>query len=67
MSFEQNSPLTCAHCGERIGVYEPVRVEQDDGTVGSSSYLNLTCADRQAQRRLWHLSCFSDAPAESDG
>jgi hypothetical protein len=64
MSVGENPSITCAHCGERIGVYEPMRVERPDGTVDSSSYLNLTVAQLQRIPRLWHSWCFADSQAD---
>ena len=58
--------LLCAGCGERIGIYEPLWCELPDGTLGSSSYLNLSCEQRRGRSRFWHLGCLApDAvPAE---
>jgi hypothetical protein len=67
MSNGENRPITCAHCDERIGVYEPLRVEHPDGRVGSSSYLNLTAAQLHERPRLWHSWCFADVQAELRG
>ena len=64
MSISEQPSIKCDHCGERIGVYEPMRVEQPDGTVGSSSYLNMTGAELRVRPRLWHLCCFAEAHAE---
>lgn len=63
MSTGENPSITCAHCGDCIGVYEPLRVEQSDGTVGLSSYLNLIVPQDHERPRLWHLWCFDDAQA----
>jgi hypothetical protein len=63
MSIDEQPAITCTHCGERIGVYEPIRVEQADGSVGSSSYLNLTGAQLHGRPRLWHPWCFAEARA----
>jgi hypothetical protein len=58
--------LLCAACGDRIGMYEPLWCELPDGTLGLSSYLNLSCEQRRGRSRLWHLGCLApDAvPAE---
>lgn len=66
MPIDEQPEITCAHCGERIGVYEPIRLELADGSVGSSSYLNLAVAELRA-RRLWHPWCFAEARAGLDG
>jgi hypothetical protein len=53
--------LRCSHCGDRIGVYEPAWLELADGTLRSSSFLNLPhdlpAGERAA--RLWHLGCLA--------
>lgn len=67
MSVQGNSSITCAHCGQRIGVYEPLRVEQPDGNVGASSYLNLSPDELEIGPRLWHTWCFADVHPELGG
>jgi hypothetical protein len=64
MPEDDNPAIRCAHCGERIGVYELLRVEQPDGTVGSSSYLNLTPIELHRSPRVWHWQCFDDGQTE---
>jgi hypothetical protein len=51
--------LLCAHCGDRIGVYEPAWLEHNDGSIRTASFLNLDPEIRQGQERarLWHLGC----------
>jgi len=49
--------LICAFCGERIGVYERIRVELADGTIERSSLLNLDADTRRRVRTVWHLEC----------
>lgn len=34
-------PRRCRHCGESIGVYEPIRVLSADGTARMGSWLTL--------------------------
>lgn len=55
--------LTCAHCGDRIGVYEHAWLEQADGILRASSFLNL--GREGAGGRLFHLGCL--APETIDG
>jgi len=53
---------SCARCGDRIGVYEPLWVELGDGTLHSSSYLELGGYKSHEPWRLWHQGClFPDA------
>lgn len=49
----------CSRCGDRIGVYEPFWLQLDDGTMRSSSYLNLHRDLRRGERMLalWHRGC----------
>jgi len=51
--------LLCAACGDRIGIYEPIWCEWPDGTLASSSYLNLSREQRCARARCWHLGCLA--------
>jgi hypothetical protein len=56
----------CCRCGDRIGVYELAWLEHDDGTLISSSLLNIAPAARRGLRRAWHAGCaFGDFPPES--
>jgi len=59
--MDDNRQLTCALCGERIGVYERLQVERADGTVVASSYLNLNDDELGRWRRIWHWHCAPDA------
>jgi hypothetical protein len=57
---EDRKPLlVCARCGDRIGVYEPLWAELADGTLHSSSYLNLARCDLHHESRFWHLGCLA--------
>jgi hypothetical protein len=49
----------CSRCGDRIGVYEPFWLQLEDGTLRSSSYLNLHRDVRRGQLllALWHRGC----------
>ena len=62
---ESRSLPVCAHCGERIGVYEPLWLEVADGTLHSSSFPNLDRYAPHAPARVWHHACF--APPASRG
>jgi hypothetical protein len=49
----------CGVCGDRIGVYEPIWLALDDGTLVMSALLNL---DDHRERidgdpRLFHVGC----------
>lgn len=56
--------LTCAQCGDRIGVYEPLWLELADGALHHSSYLNLGDYPELDRSRLWHLGCLLPRPSE---
>ena len=62
---ESRSLPVCAHCGDRIGVYEPPWVEVADGTLHSSLFLNLDRYAPHARARVWHHACL--APPASRG
>lgn len=52
----------CAACGERVGVYERIRVELPDRTVITTSLASLD-GERRLVRRVWHIDC--DTPPEA--
>jgi hypothetical protein len=57
--------LMCAHCGDRIGVYEHAWLEHPDGSLQASSFLNIEEHLRRssAKVRFFHLGCLApDAP-----
>ena len=63
--------LVCTRCGDRIGVFEPLWVELSDGTIHSSSFLNLGqhLGNEECRRaRFWHAGCLAPdaipSPAE---
>jgi hypothetical protein len=49
----------CSRCHDRVGVYEPFWLQLADGTLRSSSYLNLhrDLPPGQNLVRLWHRGC----------
>ena len=53
------SKPVCVVCGDRIGVYEPIWLALDDGTVVASALLNLDDHRPGIQRdpRLFHVGC----------
>jgi hypothetical protein len=56
----------CAHCGEVIGVYEPIRVLCADGTSVRGSLLTLGDREREPGSALVHERCweaFEHTPA----
>lgn len=59
--------LLCAMCCDRIGVYEPLRLELVDGSLHTSSYLNLGDHPGRDPSRLWHLDCLSPDQSRSSG
>jgi hypothetical protein len=50
-------PPRCAGCGDRIGVYEPLWIEDADGALVPASLLNLDDGQRARAIALWHLGC----------
>jgi hypothetical protein len=53
-------PRHCAGCGERIGVYEPLWLEQPDGTFSRTSLLNVSEHQQDGrQLRLFHSGCLA--------
>jgi hypothetical protein len=49
---------TCAGCGDRIGVYEPVLREAPDAAADRTSWLGLRLeAAGTTTDRLWHEAC----------
>jgi len=58
--MDGNRPkLLCARCRDRIGVHEPLWLELADGTLCSSSYLNLDRHEWHERSRLWHHGCLA--------
>ena len=50
----------CAHCGERIGVYERIWLEQADGAVRLSSVLAMLEGPAAPDGEpLWHFDCLA--------
>jgi len=51
----------CAGCGQRIGVYEPIWLEFGNGTLLSTSLLNIDQepSSEQQPERLLHLGCLA--------
>jgi hypothetical protein len=57
--------MHCAHCGDRIGVYEQLWLQLPDGTLDVSSFLNLTehLWRTRAQIKFFHFGCLApDTP-----
>jgi hypothetical protein len=48
----------CAGCGDRVGVYEQLRAQYDDGLLVETSWLTLPAG--RLPHRVWHRAC---APA----
>jgi hypothetical protein len=51
----------CAGCKDRIGVYEPIWLQHTDGTLATTSLLNLDPRLRMDEDppRLFHLGCLA--------
>jgi hypothetical protein len=43
--------------GDRLGVYEPLWLELPDGTLRSTSYLNLDPHELCEETSIWHHGC----------
>jgi hypothetical protein len=56
MNSLDSRPL-CARCGDRIGVYEPIWLEQPDGTRVRSGLLAL--GEAPLDGRLFHSDCLA--------
>jgi hypothetical protein len=54
MEYERR--YRCSECDDRVGIYEPLAVEYDDGTVEQTSWLNVPTSRRTT--RVWHAMCF---------
>jgi hypothetical protein len=52
-----DSRPVCARCGDHIGVYEPIWLEQPDGTRVRSGLLALE--DAPLAGRLFHSGCLA--------
>ncbi len=57
MPNDERDRLLCAGCGDVIGEYEPVWIEDEDGAWHPSSLLKLDGAARVSTRGAWHASC----------
>jgi hypothetical protein len=53
----------CHHCGVRVGVYEPARIQLSDGTIVAASVLGIGKERRREVVRVWHRTCL-DAETE---
>jgi hypothetical protein len=51
-------PLGCAHCGDVIGIYEPIRVTPGDGTELGGSRLTLRSELDQPGSIALHERCY---------
>lgn len=59
--------LVCTGCGDRIGVYERLWLQLDDGATVASSYLNLPDHVTPGRARVWHLGCLTTEAIKSPG
>jgi hypothetical protein len=59
----------CAGCGERIGVYEPIWLHHDDGTLQRTSWLALNghLHPRDSEVRLFHIGCLATDTIRQQG
>jgi hypothetical protein len=59
------SQPVCGVCGDRIGVYEPIWLALDDGTLVASAVLNLDDhrAVMHGEPRLFHAGCLESDQA----
>lgn len=56
-----NTNPVCATCGDRIGVYEPIWIEQTDGTLTTTGLLEMSQhSDGEPHAvRLYHFGCLA--------
>jgi len=62
--------LRCAHCGDVIGVYEPLRVILSDGAELNGSRLTLGTELESEGRLAFHERCYgsvADDPEQQRG
>ena len=52
---ERRLPPACQGCGGRLGVYEPIVVDEEPAPT---SWLRLSAAQRNNGLRAWHPRCF---------
>ena len=59
---------TCAHCGDRIGVYEPLWWQQPGGSIVAAGYLAIITDPRAADptSRIYHRHCLQPATPHTD-
>ena len=63
MRDNERHRVLCAGCGDVIGEYEPVWIENEDGAWQPSSLLRLGAVARGSTRAMRHASCaVNDAP-----
>jgi hypothetical protein len=60
-----NEVTRCAHCGEVIGVYEPL-VALVDGRASESSLVAEPACDRDADA-CFHRECFLELGEDAEG
>lgn len=60
-----DTPPSCGHCGDPIGVYEPLVYERGDGAPVTSAYLRLPDDVREARAptTFFHAACHGGAVA----
>jgi hypothetical protein len=55
-----DAPILCTTCGDRIGIYEPVWLEEPNGALTRTGLLKIKQAYSEPHRlRLHHLNCRS--------
>lgn len=50
-------PLHCSHCGERIGLYEPIRVIDGEGKTVIASAGEVHADPYRYRSRVLHDAC----------
>lgn len=58
MDHADHPSYVCAACGDRIGVYEPIWIRGTDGSLVTTSLLNLA-DDTEHPPLLWHAGCLT--------
>jgi hypothetical protein len=58
----------CSRCGDRIGVYERIWVQHEDGALEESAFLRIRISDLARPIRLFHGGCLvPDTVREASG
>jgi len=65
MGHDPGWPI-CQRCAKRVARYELGWIEHADGSLTTSSVLDLDARARRDAARIWHAACFAPAVAERE-